>query len=138
MTIEMIARLVVGYRFSDLCVVNKKMGTVSFVTPGLQEKIKKKFENEVIDIEEITPEFISLIFDLDLVEFPNQNDGIIGKKLEQISVGEKDTDVRNFHEIEMAQAEIKSKIENIDPSILSSVSSKISMVGEVKVGSRTI
>jgi len=138
MTIEMIARLVVGYRFSDLCVVNKKMGTVSFVTPGLQEKIKKKFENEVIDIEEITPEFISLIFDLDLVEFPNQNDGIIGKKLEQISVGEKDTDVRNFHEIEMAQAEIKSKIENIDPSILSSVSSKISMVGEVKVGSRTV
>lgn len=134
MTIEVRTKLIVGYRFSDLCVVDRETNSVSFCSPGLEEEVLKRFEGGEIDVEEVTPEFISLIMDLDCVEFANQQDGIIGKELDTIGVGESGVCVRDLHIIDMAQAEIKSKVETIDPEIIDIANIKISMIGEVKLG----
>ena len=85
MKIEVIAKLFVGYRFSDLCVVDKEKQIVSFCTLGLEEKALKGFDDEILDINEVTPEFISLIMDLDFIENSDGTDGIIGRLVFPIS-----------------------------------------------------
>ena len=133
MTIEVLAKLIMGYRFSDLCVVDKEKNAVSFCSPGLEEQVLKRFEGGDVDVAEITPEFISLIMDLDCLEFTDQTDGIIGKELEAISVGDKDVCIRDLHIIETAKAEIQSKVETVDPEIVEQVKLKVSMIGELKL-----
>jgi len=117
MSIQIKTTLIVGYRFSSLCYISKKNQEAIFLTDKLKEKISKHFEDETIDIKEITPEFLAFFFGLDFIEFSNKKDSIIGKKIEETNIGVKEEEVRNFHEIETSMAEVKAKINAIDESI---------------------
>jgi len=132
MSIQITAQLIVGYRFSDLCVVNQD--EIRYITEKLKKEVSKKFEDGFVDIEEVTPELLSLILDLDFIEFSNKEDAIIGKKIENIDIGTNDQEIRDYHEIEMAVAEIKTKVEAIDSKIVELVKIKISTIGNTKIG----
>jgi len=131
MSIEIKTKLIIGYRFSDLCVVEEDC--IKFITEKLKEATSKKFEENVIDPKEISPEFFSILFNLDFVDFSNKEDGIIGKKIEETNIGVNDQEVRNFREIEASIAEIKTKIETIDSEITNQANIKISIVSSTRI-----
>ena len=132
MSIQVITKLIVGYRFSDLCVI--KEGSIDFLTEKIKKEITKKFENGIIEPEEVTPELLALILDLDFVEFSDKNDAIIGKTIETIDVGINDEEVRNYRETKTSESEIKAKVETLDPKIVELLDIKISIISKAKVG----
>ena len=133
MSIDIKAKLIVGYRFSDLCFVDE-FG-VKFVTEELREKVASQFDDKLICPADVTPDFISLMADLDFMEMPSENDAIIGKVIDCIDVGNVDSSIRSFHEIEMRKIEVCEKFNLIDPEINSKIKFKIAFAfSEIGVG----
>jgi len=132
MTIKFITQHIVGYRFSDLCVVNKLTGKVSFITEKFEKEVVRKFEDGIIDIDELTPEFLAIILDLDFVEFSDKKDAIIGKKIAETDIGTNDQEIRNLREIEQAETEVRTKVEALDRKIVELANIKSSIISDLQ------
>jgi hypothetical protein len=121
--------LFVGYRISSLICI--KEDEVDFFSEEVEKEIRSKFDDGEIDSSELTPELLSLITDLDYIQFGEES--LIGVKITNIVVGREDVVLNDFNELCNAENEVKSKIENLDPNIVMDLDLKVALVDSVRV-----
>jgi len=136
MAIQIISQAVVGFRFSDLCAWHEGTSGVylTYLTETLEKKIAKKFEGAEIDEDEVDPELLSIIFDLDCFEyvFSNHEDAIIGVEIAKTDVGERDVSLTNVRSVEIATEKVLAHIKEIDPKIVKSIKIEIGVVTKMQ------
>jgi hypothetical protein len=100
----------------------------------LEKQVSKKFNGGTISPEEMNAELLSIIFELDYVEFSDQSDAIIGKKILTIDASAESSayDLRPIHDIETAIHEVNAKVDGVDSDISAEASMRICTIGGVK------
>jgi len=136
MALQIKSYVVVGIRFTDLCVPHKTDSDFFYTyrTPTLEVEIAKKFEDGKIDPEEVTPELLALTFDLDEFEYQGieLTDAIIGVKIVESDVGNKNENMTNIKDVETARAKVFSHLKDIDPEIAKSTKIEIGIITKIE------
>lgn len=137
MPIHIKTSLFLGYIFSDICKVIPEKNEVDFFSEKMESEIKSRFIDKEIHIEEITPELIALITDLEYSYLPDNKDykeGVIGVKL--ICQPTEDMNFArylNLNDLTYNQSIIIAKMKNLDPEITTEKRMHIVMAQNVKV-----
>jgi hypothetical protein len=138
MAIKIESKMVAGFRFSDICFKKDtkdiERECYEFITELLEGEIAKKFEDSTINPEEVSPEFIALVFDLDYFdyEWSDKEDAIIGIELAHTDIGQRNVGLTSFNDVEVAVRKITARIESIDPSMLKKVKIEVGVVSNMK------
>jgi len=136
MAIKITSQAVVGFRFSDLCALHESASGVYFnyLTKTLEEEIAKKFEGAKIDEDEVDPELLSIIFDLDCFEYVYSDfeDAIIGVEIVKTDIGERNVSLTNVRNVEIATEKVLAHIKEIDPEITKSIKIEIGIVTKMR------
>lgn len=136
MSIQIKSHAVVGFRFSDVCVkkITENGYYYTYLTENLSDEIAKKFEGGRIDDEEVNPELIALVFDLDYFEYTygDDKDAIIGVELGQTSVGERNAGLNSWSNAETAMRKVVAHIEGVDEEMIKSLRIEIGVVTKMK------
>jgi hypothetical protein len=119
MSIEIKSIVVVGLRFSDICL--KTDDGIHYITGKIIKEVARSFEDGIIHEEEVTPELLSLIFDLKCFEYTNGEieDSIIGLSVAEANLGSKNSgfvETTDYHLVEKA---VRNHINKVDASLLS-------------------
>jgi hypothetical protein len=133
MSIKIKSKTVVGFRFSDICFFDVA-GGYEFLTETIESEVAKKFEDSIIDHEEVNPELIALIFDLDYFEYNrlDSDDAIIGVEINKTDIGSKNVSMMTLKDFEMNVRKIKACIKGVDPDIVEKVRLEIATISSLK------
>ena len=136
MAIQIKSRCVVGFRFSDLCASHNSSSGIYFtyLTEILGEEIAKKFEGGRVDDDEVNPELLALVFDLDCFEYKYSelDDAIIGVELAKTDAGERNVSLTNVKDVETAKLKVLAHIKEIDSEIAGKVKIEIGIVTQIQ------
>jgi len=140
MSLQIKSNVVVGIRFSDLCVLHKSESIeghglfYTYRTETLEAEIAKNFEDGNIDPIEVTPELLALTFGLDEFEFKEKNniDAMIGVKIVESDVGNKNESMTNIKDVETARAKVESHLKAIDPEIVEHTKIEIGIITKIE------
>lgn len=140
MALRIKSYVVVGIRFSDLCVphktetINGSEVFYTYRTPTLERELAKKFEDGEIDPKEVTPELLALTFSLNEFEYqgPEFVDAIIGIKIIESDAGNKNQNMTDIKDVEIARAKVLSHLKDIDPKIAKEIKIEIAIITKIE------
>lgn len=134
MSIKIINDVVIGVRFSVLCAKNESEDGFyySFATETLKETVVDKFEDKEIYHEDVNPELLALVFDLDSFVFENQEEAIIGQQILHCDVGSCNEDFISFVNLDIQKDKVKNYLYAVDPLLLDKVKVEVISITKTK------